>query len=91
MLLALDYDSTYTQDPELWDMFIESALSRGHQIICATMRTPEEIGDFPKQLTSKLEVICTSRKAKLPFLSDKGFEPDVWIDDMPYWILNNSG
>ena len=38
MLIALDFDETYTRDPEFWDIVIANATQRGHAVICATMR-----------------------------------------------------
>jgi len=38
MLIALDYDGTYTADPIFWDTFIASAQSHGHGVACITMR-----------------------------------------------------
>jgi hypothetical protein len=29
MLIALDYDGTYTEDMDLWDCFIENAIKNG--------------------------------------------------------------
>ena len=82
MLIALDYDGTYTEDPDLWDRFIQSAKERGHRIICVTMRYPgEPVG------TIGIEVIYTSRRAKKPHLEAAGVSVDIWIDDNPHWIL----
>lgn len=29
MKIALDFDDTYTRDPDMWDKFIDLSLSRG--------------------------------------------------------------
>ena len=80
MLIALDWDKTYTLDPELWDAFIVNAQQRGHTVKIVTMRYPHEIlQDAP------VEVLYTSRGAKAKTIS-----PDVWIDDQPHWIVNDS-
>lgn len=79
MKIALDYDGTYTADPELWDWFIDKLLSRGHEVVCVTMRYPTE----PIALT--IPVIYTSRKAKYSFVPDA-----IWIDDKPAWLFNDS-
>lgn len=34
-------------------------------------------------------VYYTNRKAKKQFLNNLGEYPSIWIDDNPYWILNN--
>ncbi len=90
MLIALDYDGTYTRDPAMWDAFIASARSSGHSVICATMRTEEEAAEVVQNLGGKVDrIICTSRKAKARYLADLGVTPNVWIDDNPMWIYSN--
>lgn len=79
MIIALDYDGTYTADPMLWLPFIAMALQRGHRVVCVTMRYPEEAIDMP------CEVVYTSRKAKAI-----AFKADIWIDDNPKWLLSDS-
>ena len=77
MLIALDYDGTYTADPELWKAFITKARERGHEVKIATMRFPTEpIPDIG------CEVIYTSRKAKFGCMPAQ-----IWIDDMPHFLF----
>jgi len=80
MLIALDYDKTYTADPVLWDEFIRSAQARGHTVKIVTMRYESEAIISPP-----VEVIYTSRNAKSGYL-----KADIWIDDSPHWINQNS-
>jgi hypothetical protein len=80
MLLALDYDNTYTQDPVLWDGFILAARSRGHAVKIVTMRYPSEPVEVPG-----VDVVYTSRQAKKHFMA-----ADVWIDDTPAFIFQDA-
>lgn len=84
MLIALDYDETYTADPALWEGFISMALARGHEVVCVTMRHEHEPTD-----AMRIPVIYTSRKAKVPFMTERGDFVDIWIDDRPHWLLND--
>ena len=80
MLIALDYDKTYTADSALWDDFIQSAQNRGHSVKIVSMRYPSEpIESVP------VDVVYTSRKAKATI-----FKADIWIDDSPAWIFQDS-
>ena len=80
MLIALDYDKTYTVDPALWDRFIRDAEINGHVVKIVTMRYPHEaITNVP------CEVVYTSRQAK-----SKIIKADVWIDDSPHWIYQDA-
>lgn len=38
LTISLDFDETFTADPEFWLGFIKSAQVRGHRIICVTAR-----------------------------------------------------
>lgn len=80
MLIALDYDKTYTADPALWNDFVRSAQARGHAVKIVTMRTPSEMIDGVP-----VEVVYTSRKAKSAVVS-----ADIWIDDSPCWVYQDS-
>ena len=91
MLLALDFDETYTRDPEFWDMVISAANYRGHSVICATMRYEHEGEEVINALQHKVEkIIFTGRKAKFKFVTEAGYYPSVWIDDQPNWLYVDS-
>lgn len=93
MLLALDYDETYTRDPIFWDEVITLANKRGHSVICATMRCtdPWESDEVVAALSGKVEdIVFTDRKAKFKAVYDAGYMPSVWIDDSPNFIHNNA-
>jgi hydroxymethylpyrimidine pyrophosphatase-like HAD family hydrolase len=87
MLLALDYDETYTRDPIFWDAMIKLAIQRGHSVICATMRHESEGAEVIRDLGDQVEtIIFTGRKAKFGAVYAAGYMPSVWIDDSPHWI-----
>jgi hypothetical protein len=87
MMIALDYDDTYTRDPEFWDEVIAIAKSRGHSVICATMRHESEGRDVLGDLGGVVEAfVFTDRKAKYKAVHEAGYMPSVWIDDSPHFI-----
>ena len=83
MRIALDYDGTYTADPDLWNRFIADAQDRGHDVFCLTMRRPDEAIEMP------VPVIYSSREAKVPFAMRTALKVDVWIEDKPRWLFAN--
>lgn len=88
MLIALDFDDTYTRDPWFWDKTIELAKMRGHQVIVATMRHDYEGKEVTDALEGKVDdILFTGRKAKYKFVAERGYMPSVWIDDNPFFIL----
>lgn len=77
MLIALDYDDTYTRDPPMWDRFIRLAIASGH-------------GDVRESIGRLCAVYCTGRRAKLEYMTEVGRIPDVWIDDSPMFITQGA-
>lgn len=84
--IAIDFDDTYTADPELWDLFVSQARARGHRCFCVTARRDTEenvricvIPDCP--------TIFTRLSAKKAFCERLGLKIDIWIDDSPHIIL----
>lgn len=89
MIIALDYDKTYTRDPDMWNMFIEDAIKRNHEVICVTMRYPSEGDDVEKTIGRYCTIIYTERRAKEQCLLKLNIYPDIWIDDSPFWIYKD--
>lgn len=86
MNIALDYDGTYTSDPNLWLRFILDCQAAGHSVWIVTMRYPSECeGDaFDSRLKGLfVPVIATSRTAKKPFCDALKVPIHIWIDDHP--------
>ena len=83
--IGLDFDDTYTEDPELWAIFVNSAILRGHEVKFVTFRG--ELGDNKDILTAAqglgIGVIFTGGMQKCNF-----YDADLWVDDMPITIPN---
>src|SRR5687768_9714104 len=87
MLIALDYDGTYTADPGLWHPFIAASRARGHRIFVVTMRFPSEGREVEQRLGPHVDrIIFTAREAKRRHLQRLGHDVDVWIDNHPEYI-----
>lgn len=87
MLIALDYDGTYTADPGLWNHFVDVARSRSHEVHLVTMRAENE----PVRLGCHVDrVHYTNRKAKRQYMQARGLDVQIWIDDMPDFILGSA-
>lgn len=92
MVIGLDYDDTYTRDPDFWDDFVLRATDNGSSVYIVTWRDDEEAAMmiFPTEVRDRLAGIYpTNRKAKQKFMFDHGICIDVWIDDNPFAILNS--
>lgn len=93
MKIAFDYDGMFTLDPTMWIKVMEAIKASNHSIYLVTMRydTPQEADEVRANLPEELitEFVFTGRMSKQPFMSSKGIKIDVWIDNNPFWILNN--
>ena len=94
MNISIDFDDTYTRDPELWESFIERAQARGHEVYCVTARAPskinrDEVYDSIGKLVGRDNCIFTDSKAKARACAEQGVRIDVWIDDLPSNVDND--
>lgn len=92
MIIALDYDKTYDADPKMWDEIIKIMKLRDHEVILATYRD-ERYDTTPllRKLMWHTPVFFTRGVAKKWYLEHFGpGKVDIWIDDNPYSIIQNS-
>jgi hypothetical protein len=93
MIIALDFDQTYTLDPPAWDAFIKEMSFWDATIHIVTVR--HEYWDAHPLLDRledefNLKVFFTDGRAKKEFMEGLGIKIDVWIDDRPQTITSNS-
>ena len=88
MNIALDFDDTYTRDPQLWDHFIAQAKDRQHDIRIVTFRKRSMTDPALDWLSQILPVIFTEYQQKRAFTNRIGWNVDVWIDDSPEFIIS---
>lgn len=91
MNVSLDFDDTYTRDPEFWNAFIVSIRKRGHNVYLVTARTPEQgqiIHDTVGKIIGAENCFFTSMQGKKKYMWAQKIRIDVWIDDMPEMIVS---
>lgn len=91
MRIALDFDGTYTEDPEFWNGFIIAAQRKDHTVQIVTFRekdTPLPNEDWFRDIG--VLVFYTAREAKKRYMDRMGLAIDIWIDDNPDLICNPS-
>lgn len=89
MNIGLDFDNTYTRDPACWNDIIDRFIQSEHNVYVVTMRTPEEGREVRELLQNRVQgIFFTSRKAKQPYMFERGISVDVWVDDCPYFVNN---
>lgn len=91
--IAVDYDETYTADPDLWYVFMSHARERGHNVFICTYRDDRFDVDNTLSFLDRagFEIIYTRGVAKKWWCQQFGpGEVDIWIDDKPNRIYENS-
>lgn len=92
LVIAIDYDDTYTADPKMWDAVIDKMFMYNHTVFIVTLRHEHEMMDIRAPLMLLVDdIFATGRKAKKPFVEAKGHKVDIWIDDHPEYINNDFG
>lgn len=83
MIIALDYDGTYTRDPSLFNAFVAKAQSHGHTVYCVTARAEKDLGPVEQTLGRIVEIIHTDGQKMKQACTELGISIDIWIDDQP--------
>lgn len=89
MIIAFDYDDTYTRDPRAWQTAIMALKAAGHRVIGVTTRYEREAAS----MDAAYGMICdatyfTGRQQKRKWLAERDIFPHVWIDDTPEFIVD---
>jgi hypothetical protein len=93
LLIALDYDNTFTADPDMWSHFVRMSKSFGHECIVVTARrsTEENSEDINAMLdfhNCQMLVIFTDLGSKLRAVENRGINVNIWIDDDPKTLVD---
>lgn len=88
MIIAIDYDGTFSADVEGWTEVIKLMQARGHKIVCVTGRTDE--GEFGKpvhrDINGLIPIVFAGNVWKNVAAEKAGWKVNVWIDDNPSYI-----
>ncbi len=91
MIISIDFDETWTQDPDAWRAFARLLRGRGHTVIVTTNRYPIPIGVqevYRAVATSAVaDIIFAGAKPKREAARERGHRVDVWVDDAPEMVI----
>lgn len=93
LVIAIDFDDTYTADTTLWSAFINNALDRGHRVYCVTARRDtEENQELIRETFHSNElcipVVFSNLGSKMWTMDQRGVKVDIWIDDAPHALVH---
>lgn len=89
MLIALDYDNTFSADGMAWHGAMYSLRLAGHEIVGVTARNRDEIIDDDLYMDACSYVVYCAGNAKKAVMKALAQSVDVWIDDHPQYILHS--
>lgn len=88
MVFGIDYDGTFSADPDAFREMVKALRARGHTCVLVTGRSDEGgWGIAVKQAVGDLmPIVFAANKWKAKAAEARGFKVDVWIDDNPEGI-----
>ena len=84
---AIDFDGTWTLDPEAWGLWYKMMIQRGHAVILATGRHGWSEDMSRAKLPATMPIVYCKGELKADAVQRQGWRVDVWIDDMPGMIM----
>ncbi len=91
MRIAIDYDKTFTTDPDMWCKVIIILEDAGHDVVCVSSRfnNYENMEELGHNLPRHMNIVFCDHNAKAEVMKKRGTPVDIWIDDDPYTIDPN--
>lgn len=85
LTVSIDFDDTFTADPDTWTEVIRVLQRSGHVVICTSARRNDL--DNRRELENSLPggvcVLLSYDEPKRSYAKKQGYDVDIWIDDMP--------
>lgn len=90
MLIAIDFDDTFTADPKMWTEVIHLMQAYGHTVICVSARrnTMDHRIELEDALPKGVKVLLSYDEPKRDFAFRHNYVVDIWIDDFPDAIVS---
>ena len=92
MNIAIDFDDTFTADPDTFRKIIQLFLDAGHRPLIVTGREADEkiaiwryvdVPEMRPSWVSDIPVFCTGGQPKEAFMRKQGIAIDIWVEDCP--------
>lgn len=88
LTIAIDFDDTFTADPDAWRDVIRILRHSGHRVICVSARRDDFANrrELTEALPSGVDVLLAYDTPKRNFAASRGYDVNIWIDDKPECI-----
>lgn len=92
ILFAIDYDGTFSADPCLFRTFVASLRARGHDAVLVTGRSEEGQwgAEVRREVRDLMPIVFAANGWKRDAATAAGFKVDVWIDDHPEYVAQQT-
>jgi HK97 family phage portal protein len=91
MTISVDFDRTFSADPQLWGEFARKAVADGNRVVMISRRPEADrgeviasLGDFAESFSDVL--LVGNDTLKDDAAQAAGIAVDVWVDDSPQFI-----
>jgi HK97 family phage portal protein len=91
LTISMDFDRTFSADPQLWGEFARKAVADGNRVVMISRRPESDreevissLGDYAESFSDVLLVGGDTLKADAAQAA--GISVDVWVDDSPQFI-----
>lgn len=83
--IGIDYDGTFTDNPECWSGVIRQLLIFGYSVYCVSARSdnPDTLSKLSQEFPSGVTILLTSHFPKKKYCESIGVHIDIWIDNNP--------
>ena len=93
LVLAIDFDDTFTADPELWAVFIRLAIHKGHRVYCVTARRNSDenidlLNDTFAEHDLDIPIVFSNLGSKMWTMEQRNVKVNIWIDDAPHALVH---
>lgn len=87
LTISFDFDGTFAADPQAWTQVVKLLQLADHKCVLCTNR-PADWGDAVETLVAGImPIVFAGTDSKYNAMRKAGYKVDIWIDDMPEYIM----
>jgi len=90
LTFGIDFDQTFSSDPELFHLILDGILARGHKAVIVTSRAGMrgDVLEIEYVTKKRLPIVFAFGGFKETAAEAHGYKIDVWMDDNPHHIID---
>lgn len=90
LTFGIDFDQTFSSDPELFHLILDGLLARGHKAVIVTSRfgLRGDVLEIEWVTKKRIPIVFAAGTWKKRAAELHGYKVDVWMDDNPHHIID---